>query len=81
VTWAGREFTGLTEPWSIGPTKGKRFRKVAVSAPVYDRLRLYIDTHQRAEHALIFDYALLRAEHAQKKERDPRPARFPRAVT
>jgi integrase len=78
VTWAGREFTGLTEPWSIGPTKGKRFRKIAVSARVYDRLRLYIDTHQRAEHALIFDYALLRAEHAQKKERDPRPARFPK---
>jgi hypothetical protein len=49
-----------------------------VSAPVYDRLRLYIDTHQRAEHALIFDYAFLRAEHAQKRERDPRPARFPK---
>lgn len=77
VTWAGCAFTGLEEPWSIGPTKGKRFRKVAVSAPVFDRVRLYIDTHQRAEQALIFDYALLRAEHAQKKQRDPRPARFP----
>jgi len=70
VTWAGRECTGLEEPWSIGHTKGKRFRKVAVSAPVFDRPRLDIDTHQRTEQALIFDYALLRAEHAQKKLRD-----------
>jgi hypothetical protein len=67
----------LTDRWSIGPTKDKRFRRGALSAPVFDRLRLYIDSHQRAEQSLVFDYALLRAEHAQKKERDPRPARFP----
>jgi len=41
VTWPGRVYTGGPEPWLLGPTKGKPFRKVAVSPPVSDRLRRY----------------------------------------
>lgn len=77
VSWPGRAYTGGDEPWTLGPTKGKRFRKVAVSGRVFDRLRVYIDAYDRGQQALIFDYALLRAEHAQRKQRDPRPVRFP----
>jgi hypothetical protein len=51
VTWAGRAHTGQDEPWSLGPTRGKRFPKVVVSRPVFDRLRLYIEAHQRGEQA------------------------------
>lgn len=61
VTWPGRAFTGGEQAWQLGPTKGKRFRKVAVSAPLFDRLRLYIDAHSRGAKALVFDYPLLRA--------------------
>ena len=77
ITWPGRAFTGSDQPWLLGPTKGKRFRKVAVSAPIFDRLRLYIDAHCRGPKALVFDYALLRAEHAAHKSSDPRPVRYP----
>lgn len=77
VTWPGRAYTGGEQPWLLGPTKGKRFRKVAVSPPVFDRLRLYIDAHARGAKALIFDDPLLRAEHAARKDADPRPVTFP----
>jgi integrase len=76
VTWPGRAFTGGEQPWLLGPTKGKRFRKVAVSPPVFARLRLYIDAHSRGGRALVFDYPLLRAEHAARKDADPRPVSF-----
>ncbi|GAC1445402.1 MAG: hypothetical protein NVS3B26_21910 [Mycobacteriales bacterium] len=39
ITWPGRAYSGGDEPWRLGPPKGKRFRKVAVSSPVFDRLR------------------------------------------
>jgi hypothetical protein len=65
VAWPGRAYSGSDEPWLVGPTKGKRFRKVAVSAPVFDRLRLYLGAHGRQPRSLVFDYPLLRAEHAQ----------------
>jgi integrase len=77
VTWPGRAYTGCEEPWLLGPTKGKRFRKVAVSPPVFDRLRLYLEAHSRGPKALIFDYPLLRAEHAARKDAVPRPVTFP----
>ena len=77
VTWPGRAYTGGEQPWLRGPTKGKRFRKVAVSAPVFDRLRPYIDAHARGAKALVFDYPLLRAEHAARKAAGPRPVTFP----
>jgi integrase len=77
ITWPGRDYSGTDEPWLIGPTKGKRFRKVAVSATVFDRLRLYITAHGRQPRSLVFDYPLLRAEHTQASEARPAPARFP----
>ena len=77
ITWPGRTYSGGDEPWLVGPTKGKRFRKVAVSAPVFHRLRLYIEVHGRQPRSLVFDYPLLRAEHAQAREGRPAPARFP----
>ena len=77
VTWPGRSYTGGDEPWLLGPTKGKRFRKVAVSPAVFDRLQRYIDAHSRGAKALVFDYPLLRAEHAARRTADPRPVAFP----
>ncbi len=77
ITWPGRAYSGSDEPWLVGPTKGKRFRKVAVSAPVFDRLRLYLEAHGRQPRSLVFDYPLLRAEHAQARQDRPAPARFP----
>ena len=77
ITWPGRTYSGGDEPWLVGPTKGKRFRKVAVSAPVFHRLRLYIEVHGRQPRSLVFDYPLLRAEHAQARDGRPAPARFP----
>jgi len=81
VTWTGRAYTGGEQPWLLGPTKGKRFRKVAVSPPVFDRLRLHIDAHARGAKALIFDYPLLRAEHAARKDADPGRSPSPPAGT
>ena len=77
ITWPGRAYSGNDEPWLVGPTKGKRFRKVAVSATVFDRLRLYIAAHGRQPRSLVFDYPLLRTEHTQASEARPAPARFP----
>ena len=77
ITWPGRAYSGGDEPWLVGPTKGKRFRKVAVSVPVFDRLRLHIEAHRRQPRSLVFDYPLLRAEHAQAREARPAPGRFP----
>ena len=77
ITWPGRAYSGGDEPWLVGPTKGKRFRKVAVSGPVFTRLRLYITAHGRQPRSLIFDYPLLRAEHALAREARPAPVRFP----
>ena len=77
VTWPGRAYTDGEEPWLLGPTKGKRFRKVAVSPPVFHRLQRYIEAHSRGAKALVFDYPLLRAEHAARKDADPRPVTFP----
>lgn len=77
ITWPGRAYSGGDEPWLVGPTKGKRFRKVAVSDPVFDRLRLYITAHGRQPRSLVFDYPLLRAEHTHAREARPAPVRFP----
>ena len=77
ITWPGRAYSGGDEPGLVGPTKGKRFRKVAVSAPVFHRLWMYIEAHGRQPRSLVFDYPLLRAEHAQAREARPAPARFP----
>ena len=77
ITWPGRAYSGGDEPWLVGPTKGKRFRKVAVSATLFDRLRLCLEVHGRQPRSLVFDYPLLRAEHAQAREGRPAPARFP----
>jgi len=77
ITWPGRAYSGVDEPWLVGPTKGKRFRKVAVSTQVFDRLRLYIEAHARQPRSLVFDYPVLRAEHAQARQDRPVPARFP----
>ena len=81
VTWTGRAYTGGEQPWLLGPTKGKRFRKVAVSPPVFDRLRLIVEAHSRGAKALVFDDLLLRAEHAARKDADPRPVTVPTAGT
>ena len=77
ITWPGRAYSGGDDPWLVGPTKGKRFREVAVSGPVFDRLRLYIAAHGRQPRSLVFDYPLLHAEHAQAREARPAPVRFP----
>ena len=77
ITWPGRAYSGNDEPWLVGPTKGKRFRKVAVSPSVFQRLRLYVQAHGRHPRALIFDYPVLRAEHSQAREVRPLPERFP----
>ncbi len=77
ITWPGRAYSGNDEPWLVGPTKGKRFRKVAVSPPVFQRLRLYVQAHGRHPRALIFDYPVLRAEHSQARQARPLPERFP----
>jgi integrase len=77
ITWPGRAYSGSDEPWLVGPTKGKRFRKVAVTPAIFDRLRLYIQAHGRQPRSLVFDYPLLRAEHAEAREARPAPARFP----
>ena len=81
ITWPGRAYSGGTVPWLVGPTKGKRFRKVAVSARLFDRFRLYVDAHGRQPRSLVFDYPLLRAEHAQAREGCQRQPASPPADT
>ena len=58
ITWPGRAYSGDDEPWLVGPTKGKRFRKVAVSEPVFDGLGLYIAAQGRQPRSLVFDNVL-----------------------
>ncbi|GAC1608613.1 MAG: hypothetical protein NVS3B26_06250 [Mycobacteriales bacterium] len=77
ITWPGRAYTRGDDPWLVGPTKGQRLRKVAVSGQVFDRLGLYITAHGRKPRSLVFDYPLLRAEHLQAREARPAPVRFP----
>jgi len=48
---------------------------------VFDRLRLIVEAHSRGAKALVFDDLLLRAEHAARKDADPRPVTVPTAGT
>lgn len=76
VTWPGKKLAAeyrnkpgyITREgarWVIQSPKGKRYRKIAVNKELYARLLAYVDKHQIAPGALIFDYGRLRAEHAE----------------
>lgn len=80
IAWPGRKYNKVTpgQPWHAKEPKGRRFRKVAISREVHQRLLTYIDNWSVEPHALVFDVGRLRAEHAEVRETAELPKRFPK---
>lgn len=82
VSWGGKKYENPNggddaKPWSLGPTKSRKPRRVPISDWLYERLSEHVAKYDLRPTDMLFDYARLRAEHDALRELDPRPERFP----
>lgn len=82
VIWPGKELvkeeTGQDQYWMVEEfPKGRKWRRVPISPHVHRRLVAHIDRFKLLPTDFVFDYGLMRVEHAVKRQAAPLPSSFP----